>query len=112
MNDILVNALEIAIKAEKELIKMRDTCVDRQLIFAFFDCGDDQIIQFALTRAHLNKPELQVIKCMVDERMSQEETAEAMGYSVRHTQDIWYSASKKMLNIAWVRAYAIELTRH
>lgn len=83
--------------------------MDRNLMFAFFDCGDDQIIQFAMQRAHLNKPELEVIHYMIDERMTQEQTAEAMSYSTRHTQDIWYSACRKMLNIAWVKAYASEL---
>lgn len=85
--------------------------MDRALIFAFFDCGDDQIIQFALQRAHLNAPERKVIELMVDERLTQEEAAEQINYSVRHTQDIWYSAVKKLLNIPWVLAYAKELKR-
>lgn len=80
--------------------------MDRSLLYDFFNCGDDQIIQFAIARAHLNKNESDAIKYMIDECMSQEKAAEAMGFSVRRTQDFWYSASNKLLAIPWVLAYA------
>lgn len=83
--------------------------MDRKILFAFFNCGDDGIIQFALTRAHLNKLEKNVIELMIDECMSQEEVAEVLGYSTRKIQDIWYSASHKLLAIAWVSAFGKEL---
>lgn len=81
----------------------------KTLIKFFMDCGDDQIIQFALTRAHLNRREKDVILLMFDECMSQEEIAERLGYSTRRIQDIWYSGSKKLMSIPWVAAYAKEL---
>lgn len=86
--------------------------MDRNLLKFFFDCGDDQIIQFAMIRAHLNRLEKDVITLMLDECLTQEQTAERIGYSPRKVQDIWYSASDKMLKIPWVLAYAKELKFH
>lgn len=83
--------------------------MDRSLLYDFFNCGDDQIIQFAITRAHLNKHEKDVLFYLLDECLTQEQTAEVMGFSVRRTQDFWYSASTKLLLIPWVFAYAKEL---
>ena len=80
--------------------------MDRSLIQCFWNCGDDQIIQFAIQRAHLNKNEKEIIRLVLDECCTQEEAAEVMGYSTRRTQDIWYSATNKLLNIKWVLAYA------
>lgn len=80
--------------------------MDRNLLQYFWNCGDDQIIQFALQRAHLNKREEEVIKLLLDECCTQEEAAEIMGYSSRRVQEFWYSGADKLLNIAWVRAYA------
>ena len=85
--------------------------MDRNRLKAFWNCGDNQIIEFALLRAHLNRLEKEVIRLMLDECMTQEEIAEAIGYSTRKIQDLWYSASTKMLNIPWVYAYAVELAR-
>ena len=78
----------------------------RELLSYFWNCGDNQIIEFALTRAHLNRKEEEVIRLMFDECMTQEEIAERMSYSPRRVQDFWYSASEKLLNIPWVLAYA------
>lgn len=72
----------------------------------FWNCGDDQIIQFALTRAHLNKKERDTLIYLLDECLTQEQTAEIMGYSTRAIQNFWYSGAKKLLNIPWVAAYA------
>lgn len=83
--------------------------MDRSLLKEFFNCGDDQIIQFAIMRAHLNRNEKNVIESMLDECLTQEATAEKLDLSVRTTQEIWYSASKKLLSIPWVSAYAREL---
>lgn len=80
--------------------------MDRSLLYDFFNCGDDQIIRFAIIRAHLNKHEKEVLYYMIDECMTQEQTAEKMEFSVRRIQDFWYSASQKLLLIPWVEAYA------
>ncbi|MBQ0112691.1 MAG: hypothetical protein KBT03_06145 [Bacteroidales bacterium] len=80
-----------------------------ELLKAFWNCGDDQIIQFAIQRAHLNKKELQVITMILDECMTQEEVAEQLNYSTRRIQDFWYSGANKLLNIKWVEAFAKEL---
>lgn len=83
--------------------------MDKKLLTAFWNCGDNQIIEFALIRAHLNKHERDVIHLMLDECMTQEETAEAIGYSTRRIQEYWYSGATKLLNIPWVKAYALSL---
>lgn len=80
--------------------------MDRSLLYDFFNCGDDQIIQFAIMRAHLNKNERDVIHLMLDECMTQEEVAEKINYSTRRTQQFWYSGADKLLNIPWVLAFA------
>lgn len=80
-----------------------------KLLRAFWNCGDGDIIEFALLRAHLNKKELNIIKLMLDECMTQEEVAEQIGYSTRRTQQLWCSAANKLLAIPWVKAYASEL---
>jgi len=83
--------------------------MDRALIKYFYNCGDDSIIQFALVRAHLNKKEKEVLELLLDECNTQEEAAEILDISTRRLQEIWYSATDKMLNIPWVFAYAKEL---
>ena len=83
--------------------------MDRTLINAFWACGDDQIIQFAMTRAHLNRIERDVLCLILDDCMTQEKVAEELGYSTRRIQSYWYSAVDKLLNIPWVSAYAKEL---
>lgn len=84
---------------------------DKELLHSFFNCGDDEIIQFALVRAHLNRHEREVIELILDECLTQEQTAERLNYSTRRIQQFWYSGAKKLLNIAWVRAYALSLTK-
>ena len=83
--------------------------MDRSLIKAFWNCGDSQIIEFALIRAHLNKIEKEVLLLMLDERLTQEEVAERLDWSTRKVQDHWKSATNKLLSIPWVKAYAREL---
>lgn len=83
--------------------------MDRNLIRAFWDCGDDQIIQFAIQRAHLNKNEREIIDLILDRCYTQEKAAEYMDMSVRTVQSIWDSACKKIISQPWVRAYAKEL---
>lgn len=85
--------------------------MDGKLLKAFWNCGDNQIIEFALIRAHLNRLEREVVNLVLDECMTQEEIAERMGYSTRKVQDFWYSASAKLLGIPWVYAYALELLK-
>ena len=82
---------------------------DRSLLYDFWNCGDSQIIEFALMRARLNRHEREVVHLMLDECMTQEQVAEAINYSTRRTQEFWYSASKKLLGIPWVMAYAASL---
>lgn len=84
--------------------------MDRSLLKAFWNCGDNQIIEFAILRAHLNRLEKEVINYMLDECMTQEQIAELMGYSTRKIQDFWYSASDKLLGIPWVYAYSTMLS--
>lgn len=83
--------------------------MDRNLIRFFWDCGDGQIIEFAMIRARLNRREKEVLTLLLDECYTQEEAAEKLDVSVRNLQKIWYSASEKMLAIPWVLAYAKEL---
>lgn len=83
--------------------------MDKNLLTYFWNCGDDGIIEFAILRAHLNKHEKDVIHLMLDECMTQEEVAERIEFSTRRVQDYWYSGAKKLLNIPWVRAYALSL---
>lgn len=78
----------------------------RELLQYFWNCGDGQIIEFAILRARLNSKEEKVVRLMLDECMTQEEVAEQMAYSVRRIQSFWQSASEKLLNIPWVLAYA------
>lgn len=83
--------------------------MDRELLILFFNCGDNDIIEFAILRARLNRREKEVIHLIIDECMTQEEVAEKLSYSPRRIQDFWYSGAKKLLNIPWVRAYALSL---
>ena len=85
--------------------------MDRSLLRDFWNCGDDQIIEFALMRAHLNKPEREAVTLMLDECMTQEQAAEHLDISTRRLQDHWYSASGKLLRIPWVMAYAKEIRK-
>lgn len=78
---------------------------NKAILTAFWNCGDDQIIQFALIRAHLNKKEEEVVKHILDDCLTQEECAELMGYSTRRIQDFWYNGMYKLLRIPWVNAY-------
>lgn len=82
---------------------------NRELLTLFFNCGDNDIVEFAILRARLNKREKEVIHLMLDECMTQEETAESMNYSTRRVQEFWYSGAKKLLNIPWVKVYAESL---
>lgn len=84
--------------------------MDRSLLKYFWNCGDNQIIEFALLRARLNKKEKEVIHLMLDECMTQEEVAEYLDTSTRNVQNYWYSGADKLLNIKWVLAYAKELS--
>ena len=83
--------------------------MDRGLIRYFWDCGDSQIIEFAMIRARLNRREKEAVSLLLDECYTQEKAAEVMDISVRNVQKIWYSAAYKLLSIPWVVAYAKEL---
>lgn len=85
--------------------------MDRCLLKYFWNCGDDQIIQFAITRAHLNRKEEEAITLLLDECLTQEQASEQMGISPRRFQDYWYSGADKLLQIPWVTAYAKELRK-
>lgn len=80
--------------------------MNRTLIKSFWDCGDSQIIEFAIARARLNAQEKEVIKLTLDDCKTQEQAAEILDISVRKLQDTWKKAVDKMLAIPWVRAYA------
>lgn len=81
----------------------------KNLIKAFWNCGDNQIIEFAIIRARLNKREKKVLELILDECMTQEEAAEYLDISTRNLQKEWYSACNKMMKIPWVVAYAKDL---
>lgn len=89
----------------------RGNYMDSKLMRAFFDCGDDQIIQFAIQRCHYNRKEKEILKLILEENYTQEETADIIGYSTRYVQEQWYRVCHKMLSISWVKAYAVELLR-
>lgn len=83
--------------------------MDRSLIKEFWNCGDNDIIEFALIKARLNRIEKEVILNILDECMTQEQVAEKMYMSTRQVQRIWCAACDKVLLIPWVRAYALHL---
>lgn len=83
--------------------------MDRSLLKDFWNCGDNQIIEFAISRARLNRYEKIVVHMMLDECLTQEQIAEKIDCSTRKVQDNWYSAADKLLNIPWVSAYAKSL---
>lgn len=85
--------------------------MDRSLARAFWGCGDNQIIEFAMMRARLNRNESEVLRLLLDECKTQEEAAEIMDISTRRLQEFWYSATDKLLRIPWVAAYARELKK-
>ena len=64
-----------------------------------------------MLRARLNRIERKVIQLIMDECQTQEQVAEELDLSTRKVQDIWYSAADKLLNQAWVKAYANELLK-
>ena len=82
---------------------------DRSLVRDFFRCGDNEIIEFAMLRARLNRKEQDVIRLLIDECLTQEEAAETLDISPRHLQNMWYSATDKLLRIPWLVAYAKEI---
>lgn len=81
------------------------------LLKAFWNCGDGQIVEFALVRARLNRNEREVICLMLDECLTQEEVAEKLNYSTRRVQQFCASAAEKLLSIPWVEAYALRLSK-
>ena len=83
--------------------------MDRSLIRYFWGCGDNQIIEFALLRARLNRHEKDALRLMLDDCKTQEEAAEELDVSTRRLQEWWYSATDKLLAIPWVVAYAEKL---
>lgn len=83
--------------------------MDRVLLKHFWNCGDCQIIDFAILRARLNRREKRALELIYDECLSQEEAAEDMCTSTRNFQNIYYSGSDKLLKIPWVKAYAEDL---
>lgn len=80
--------------------------MDRSFLKDFWNCGDSQIIDFAIMRARLNKHEKEAVRLLLDECMTQEKAAEVMEISTRRIQEYWYSAADKLLAIPWVTAYA------
>lgn len=83
--------------------------MDRNLVKAFWSCGDNQIIEFALTRARLNRNEADAVRLLLDDCLTQEQAAEKLDISPRRLQEYWYAATDKLLSIPWVVAYGKEL---
>lgn len=83
--------------------------MERNILKYFWGCGDNQIIEFAIIRARLNRNEKEILHLMLDECYTQEQAAEKMDISTRRAQEYWYSAADKLLNIPWVYEYAKSL---
>lgn len=86
--------------------------MERRAIKAFWNCGDNNLIEYAMVRARLNKNEREVLYNILDECFTQEETAEIMETSTRRIQEIWANATEKLLNLPWLRAYAEALIKY
>ena len=80
--------------------------MDKTLQKAFWSCGDSLTIDFAMMRARLNRQEKEVLRYMLDDCRTQEQTAELMDISTRQVQKLWKSAADKLLIIPWVKLYA------
>ena len=85
--------------------------MDRSLVKTFWTCGDSQVIDFAMMRARLDRKEKAVITSMLDDCMTQEETADRLQSSVRTVQKLWASGTDKLLRIDWLVAYAEALRK-
>lgn len=83
--------------------------MDKSLLKYFWNCGDSQIIEFAIMRARLNRNERTVLHLALDECRTQEQIAEQLDTSTRNIQKIWSSAAGKLLRIEWVYAYSVAL---
>lgn len=82
---------------------------ENRVIKAFWNCGDSQIVSFAIVRARLNRHEKEAVRLLLDECQTQEQAAESLDISVRELQSRWNSAKRKLLSIPWVFAYGKEL---
>lgn len=80
-----------------------------QLLRAFWNCGDGLIVEYAITRARLNRHEQEVLTMMLDDCFTQEQIAEQLHYSTRRIQQFCQSGAEKLLSIPWVKAYAESL---
>lgn len=109
MQSLLTDAMETAVLLEIENRRLREllnSSNDRTLIRDFWDCGDGTIISYAVMRSRLNQNECRTLRCLLDECMTQEEAAEALGVSTRCLQSWWYSATDKLMKLPWLMAYA------
>lgn len=107
-------AIEAVILLEMENARLRKQLAGQDestLIREFWSCGDSSIISYAVMRAHLNRNELTVLRMILDDCMTQERAAEALGISTRSLQALWRSGIDKILHQPWVRAYAADLAR-
>ena len=86
--------------------------MDRTALRSFWGCGDNDIIEFALLKARLNKKEKEVVTLLLDECMTQEQAAEYLDISTRKVQELWYAGADKLLSIFWVKAIAREIDNH
>lgn len=85
--------------------------MDRSLVKVFWSCGDSQVVDFAVMRARLDRKEKAVITSMLDDCLTQEETADRLQISVRTVQKLWASGADKLLRIDWLVAYAESLRK-
>lgn len=83
--------------------------MDRTLLRDFWNCGDTQIVDYAMIRARLNHHERMTVTLIMDKCATQEQAAEFLGVSTRCLQTWWYSAADKLLSLPWVVAYAKEM---
>lgn len=107
-------AIEALIELELENHNMREQLQEQDdgtKIRAFWACGDNATISYAIQRARLNRNEREALSLILDECMTQEEAAERLGVSTRSLQAWWRAGTGKILNLPWARAYATELAR-
>ena len=80
--------------------------MERNVIKQFWNCGDSSLVKLACERAGLTRKENEVLRLLLTECYTQEETAEKMDISTRKVQELWKSASSKLNLIYWVKVVA------
>lgn len=80
--------------------------MDRCIIKEFWKIADSDLIKLAQDKANLTRYEREVLRLMLTECYTQEQTAEIMEISTRKVQDLWKTACDKILSIYWIKLIA------